>query len=1420
MSSIDERVVAMKFQDGQFQTGISRTMSALDKLKAGLNLSGATKGINELDEAGKRFSLAGMANAAGDVSAKFVAMATVAITALTNITNRAIDAGVQIAKSLTIDPIKLGLEEYETGLNSVQTILSNTKSKGGTIETVNAALQELNKYSDQTIYNFAEMARNIGTFTAAGVDLNVSTQAIKGIANLAAVSGSNSQQASTAMYQLSQALASGKVSLMDWNSVVNAGMGGEVFQKSLIETAKVHGVNVEKMIKKEGSFRETLQHGWLSSQILTETLSKFTGDMTAEQLKQIGYTDKQIEGILDMGKTAQDAATKVKTMSQLIGTLQESSQSGWAQTWQIIFGDFEEAKELFTGVNNVLGAMIGASSDARNKMLQDWKDLGGRTVLIEGIKNAFDALMAVIKPFQDAFREIFPPATGQQLYNITAAFRDFTARLKPSEQLLSQLGRIAKGVFSALDIGVMIVKGLWGVFKDLFGEVGKGSGGLIEMGANIGDWIVKVRDALKNGEQLNKFFSKMSEVLRAPVAAIREFAGWLKDSLSEGISLDAFSGGFERLKDRMEPLGGIGEKLARTWEKVVDGFNALMEKLAPVREAVSNFFRELGSKISEWFGEADFDSILDLVNTGLIAGIALLIKKFISNFSLFGDAGDVGGGLFDTIKSAFGGLTDTLDQMQNTLKSGTLVAIAAAVLLLTGSVIALSMIDSDKLTKALAALTAMFTQLFTSMLVFEKISGMKGLAQMPFVAAAMILLAGALLILSVAVKNLAELEWEGIAKGLTAVTGLLVGLVVAVRLMSSVSGNMVSMGAGLILVAAAIKILESAVKGFAEMNWDEMLQGLAGVGMALAALGIFTQIAKTSKGAVANAVGLVILGAALKVIASALKDYAGMPWDEMGKGFAVMAAALVIMSGALRLIPATAIVGAASLIVVAQALKMVADVVTVFGGMSLEQMAIGLAALAGSLIIIAGGVALMTSAIAGAAALLLISAALTIFVPVLQALGAMDWGSVGKGLAILAVSLLALAALGVLITPLAPALLLLGAAILLIGAGVAAAGLGVAAFALGLTALAAAGTGAAAVIELMIRTIIGQIPAAMQALGEGIAAFATVISQSGPQFVAAMTTLIMSLLTAINTVAPEIIATLFNLIMTLLNQLAVNVPKFVDAGLRMITGILNGIASNIGGIVTAATNIIVNFLNAISANLPRIIQAGINLIITFVESLADGIRRNTARMNAAAKDLAMAIIDGMTGGLGSGISKVINKAKEVAQSALNAAKNLLGIKSPSREFFKVGAWSTEGMANGISKTGLVVKRATESVASAALNTMRNTMSNVGNFLTPDMDISPTIKPVLDLSNIRKDSGQINDMLRSATISPDTSYAAAVNISKEKKADDEAYSGSDDNPGTTEITFVQNNNSPRALSQGEIYRQTKNQLSKVREGLPV
>ena len=413
--TVDERVVEMRFDNANFEKNVSNSMSTLDKLKEKLSFKGAAKGLESLDAASRKVNMNGLGQGVDTVNAKFSALQVAGMTAISRLTNAAITAGKKITSALTIDPIRDGFREYETQLNAVQTILANTQSEGTNVEVVNKALDKLNTYADKTIYNFTEMTRNIGTFTAAGVKLNDSVNAIKGIANLAAISGSSSQQASTVMYQLSQALAAGKVNLQDWNSVVNAGMGGKVFQDALIRTSEHLKTGAKNAIKANGSFRESIRSGWMTQEVLTQTLDQFaTAADTQEEYEAAikkfvsqGYTQEEAKQMADMARTAGEAATKVKTFTQLIDTLKEALGSGWAQTWRLIFGDFEEAKSLWSGISDVLGKFIKKMSDARNTLLQSAlaKGFGKLTEKIDGMlkpaKKASDAIKKTVDTVSD-----------------------------------------------------------------------------------------------------------------------------------------------------------------------------------------------------------------------------------------------------------------------------------------------------------------------------------------------------------------------------------------------------------------------------------------------------------------------------------------------------------------------------------------------------------------------------------------------------------------------------------------------------------------------------------------------------------------------------------------------------------------------------------------------------------------------------------------------------------------------------------------------------------------------------------------------------------------------------------------------------------------------------------------------------------
>ena len=562
---VDNRVLEMRFDNAQFERGVATSMSTLDKLKAKLNLTGASKGLDNLGKAAKNVRFDGLNAGIDTVQAKFSAMQVVGVTALANITNSAITAGKRIASALTIEPVKTGFQEYETQMGAIQTILANTQKEGTNVERVNAALDELNYYADKTIYNFTEMTRNIGTFTAAGVKLDTSVNAIKGIANLAAASGSTSQQASTAMYQLSQALAAGTVKLMDWNSVVNAGMGGQLFQDALIRTSELLDTGAQAAIKAEGSFRESLSTGWLTTEVLTETLNQIAGAYSEAELIAQGYTKEQARDIVQLAETAEAAATEVKTLTQLWDTLKEAAQSGWGQTWRLIVGDFDEAKELFTGLSDALGGMISASADSRNQLLEgaltsNWDKLTGK-IKDAGIETDV---------FEDKIKEVARSSNVP----IDALVQKYGS-LEKAFQSGAISANILREAIKQLSSGVL---DLDGVFR--FGD------GLDE----ASDDVKKIQQALEDaGFTLTQFGvdGKYGSETEAAVKAFQEAKGLLADGIVGPETIAALNDASEKTNDLYDSVSNLIDGVSKLGgrELLIESFIAFTSGATSVPSA-------------------------------------------------------------------------------------------------------------------------------------------------------------------------------------------------------------------------------------------------------------------------------------------------------------------------------------------------------------------------------------------------------------------------------------------------------------------------------------------------------------------------------------------------------------------------------------------------------------------------------------------------------------------------------------------------------------------------------------------------------------------------------------------------------------------------------------------------------------------
>lgn len=1378
-TTIDERVVEMRFDNKQFESNVQTSLSTLDRLKKSLNLSGAAKGFDEIDSASKKVNMNGLANAVESVRLKFSALEVMAVTALANITNSALNAGKRIISALTIDPIKTGFQEYETQIGAVQTILANTQHEGTNLQQVNRALDELNTYADKTIYNFTEMTRNIGTFTAAGVNLQTSVDSIKGIANLAAVSGSTSQQASTAMYQLSQALAAGKVSLMDWNSVVNAGMGGKVFQDALVRTSELLGTGAKNAINMYGSFRESLTKGeWLTTEVLTETLKQFAGAYSEADLIQQGFSESQAKEIAQMAKTAEEAATKVKTFTQLWDTLKESAQSGWTATWEILIGDFEEAKDLLSEVSETIGNVIGESAQARNDLLSGglssgWKQLlnqgiadeagyiesiqevarksgdafdkmvadsdnfsdalkkglqegvissdtlsdavhnlrdkmtgmsqeerkaagytsemveqiekldeglkngsvsmdeftekilkpSGRENLIQSIWNAAKGLMSVIAPIKEAFRDIFPPMTSEQLYAFTEALRNLTERMKLSETTSENLKRTFKGLFAVLDIIKQAVTAVFNAVGSLLGGVGDLGAGILGVTGTFGDWLVKLDEFIKQGDVFNKVLGTIVSVIKTVATAIRDFVKVVAEKIAfPGFEL--FHSLLERLHARMSQIGdaagGMKSSVSSAFEAMGNALancqfmqllQAIWDAVKAIAGGIADAMEKVGSSLIDSIGNADFSGVIDLLNGISFGAIAVGITKFVGAIKEQLDS-------IGSIKESFIGILDSVrgcfEAYQSQLQAGTLLKIASAIAILVASLVALSLIDSAKLSAALGAITVLFADLMASMAIFNKISGMAsgvirsttamlaistavlilasalkklgdldakqlatgltgvvGLTATMIVAAKslskggptiikgssqMVIFAAAIKVLASACEDLSALDWEGLAKGLVGV-GVLLAEVSLFMNTAKFSGQSVTTATGIVILSGAIKILASACEDFAQMNWGEIGRGLTSIGIVLTEIVAFTRLTGNAQHIIATSAALIGIGAAMKILAAAVKDFSAMNWSELAVGLVGMAGALAAVTIAVNFMPKNMIAIGTGLIAVSTALLIMASALENMGGMEWNEIAKGLVALGGSLGIMAVGLRAMTGTLSGSAAMLVAASALAILTPVLSILGAMSWTAIVKGLASLAGAFTVIGVAGAVLTPLVPTILglsgamaLIGVAVLGLGAGLLAAGTGLSAIAVGFTALAAAGTAGATAVVASLTVII------------------TGIADLIPAIVAKIGEAIVEFCKVIANSAGEIGNAVKEVVLTLVDVLVECVPAIADGALKLVAGVLEALVQYTPQIVDSLFQFLIGVLEGIARNLPGLIQAAIDVLMAFFAGIVDALK--------------------------------------------------------------------------------------------------------------------------------------------------------------------------------------------------------------------
>lgn len=1318
-SSIDNRIVNMQFNNGQFETGVNQSIKSLDALKKGLDLSGSAKNLTELDRAASQFSLDGIATGVDTIASKFNALGVIGFTVLQNITNAAINAGSRIVRALALDPIFQGYEEYELKMDSIQTIMAGT---GESLEVVSGYLDELNRYADRTIYSFSDMTTNIGKFTNAGVKLKDAVGAIQGISNAAALSGANANEASRAMYNFAQALSAGYVKLIDWKSIEVANMATVEFKTQLLEAAVAAGTvtktadgmykTVAKGTELSGTknFNETLEQAWLTTEVLINTLNDYADETT------------------DIGRRAFAAAQDIKTLTQLMGTLAEAAGSGWAESFEIIIGNFEEAKHLYTALGKGLGEIIDNSSDARNEMLRFWKDAGGRKDLLISIKNVFEAFGLVIAPIEKAFMRIFPAfgITGEKLVGATAALKAFTESIKIGDKTAQNIQDTFEGLFAILDIVWMVfsevAKAVMSVAKALLPALNN----VLIFTGGVGNLVTAIRDAIRESKVFTKIMENITNALIPVATGVRLFCDLIGQAFKavQAPDLAGWEDFLFQFESRFQPLIDLGE-----------GFKRFVEFFFDLANLFGKAMNNLAESIIQGLSTGNFDQLYDIINTGLFAMVAMGIKKFFKSLT---DLTDTAGGVLGNITDIFDGVRGCLVAYQEQLKAGVLLKIAAAIGILAASLLTISLIDSEKLNASLGAITLLMVEMFAAMSVLSGlILNPKSIFAMTSLITGFLGLSVSVLILSGAMKRLGELDWAGVIKGLGGVAGMITALVVASKLLQTNTKSLIATSIGFIAFAAAIVVLTEAVKKLSGLDTDDLIKGLLGVGALLVGLSLFMRSTDLSGMGVLRATGILILAGSLVVLAEAIRKLSSLDTDELIKGLAGMGSMLLAIVGFLHLVkdPKGMIGTAMGLTILAGAVNIFALAIIKMGDMQWNELGKGLFGLAAALGIVLATVAAMPKNIfVMSLGLLDIAGALMMLVTVIKSMAALSWdemvralvGLVGSftlmtgafialdkyasfvdsisfvtmaagivvlatalkllgsmSLAQVATALLALAGtfgvLGVamsVMTPAIPAMLGFTAAILLLGVAVAGIGAGVLALSTGLAGLAAAGTAGAVALVGIVTSLVGLIPFVAKTLAQGVVEFAKVIGMGAPIVGKAFKELFSMLIDVVLTTVPQLVTAFLTLMEDLLRALTKFTPRLVELGSQLVISLLKGLKDSAYEVVVAGVDLVLELIAGLMSKMNDIVNAAFELMIAFIDGLANAIDQNGSR-----------VMDAMFNLIESIINLAINTLKDSIESFIQVGTDIIlgllkGLKDGAKYFLDgIG----ELMGSGISK---------------------------------------------------------------------------------------------------------------------------------------
>lgn len=1284
-NKIDSRVVQMTLSHSQFIEGVGETLSATDRLKKGLNFSNVSANLSGISKAAANVDLSPIKIGIDSIEERFSLLAVAGRRVIENLTDSAMAFAKKWTNDLLVAPITAGYSEFELKMGSIQTILANTSKDGTKLSDVTKALDELNWYADDTIYSFADMTKSIGTLTAAGIKLEPAVGAIKGFSNAAAMAGVDATRTSLAMVQLGQAMNVGYMGLVDWKSIQGHGIGSANLKDAFITVAEQLGTGSDVLKLAKDNFNSSLQEKWLTSGVITETLNILTGDIDVAALKMKGYTEKTANYLFHMATTAQAAATTVRTYKQLVGTLKEGAQSGWAQTWEIIVGDYNESTELFTSLNESIGGWIGGMAKQRNMMLAEWKELGGRTTLFKALSNIVESLGKIMGEVTKVFGWFFPSLDAEKVLSLTDAFYQLTEKLKPSEEFLKMVRDAAVFVAVALTNVKRAGKAVIDILSpmlDIFSP-------LVEVLKILGSIVGEVYTEFMNLLDIAPKATSFAEILKAGVQAVADlivvllngFVWGYKDARKAG---EDVVGGFvaglvqgsEWLwKNAIRIFGTVIDKVKEVFDihspsrefkqiamDVIGGFvQGLLDGIAWLFDGAKRAFGPFIEFIKKMFSDFTAD---DAITAGFATVIFVLLKNVQKLLDIFKDRSLMDiltGNFFSTMGNNWtkfvDGITTAIEDIDKVLtkavKMEMLKTFALAILMIAGAIWILSTIPAETLALSIGSMASML--LVFSMTLKSIDTGLKGfdMAKASALSLVMISLGIAVASMASSVKTLGKLEPQEILKGVAAIAALMLVMTVSMKSLEIGSGGLKGAAATIISFAVAMNRLAKIVIMLGKIPLVELIKGLATMAAMMFAIKLLVNaLPENAQGAKVGA-GMLMISIGMIAIAVALGMISKLGWEELAKGVVSLTAVLMVLTLSLNTLSDKKVGKAAvSMTLLAGALVTIAIALSILSLLNTDKVIVAVTAIAG--VIYSINTIFKTvkeqKVISIAASMILLSTSMIIFAAGISALGLLPWQVVASGLGAFVIVLgvfgaavaifdklgldTSLLKVAVAILVFSASLATTGAALVLIGAGMAALGLGLVVLVKSLlevlkildTAfkelMTSSNNASARLIESVGKVLDMFIKVIIRALGILIEEVVKIM----PQIIDLLSALVAGIITIIRDNLDGIFALVYEFLAGLITLIIDLIPEIVTLVVSLGAGVLEVIIQLVPKLIDAIMVFAVGFVDILLELAPKVIE----LIDILFSGLLDIIIKNVPKIVDLFIQLMTNIVDAVT----------------------------------------------------------------------------------------------------------------------------------------------------------------------------------------------